>query len=52
MGFTPMMATELEFFLFEKSFDEIPQVGLSRSGADLPVTTLTTPSSSPPRKNT
>jgi glutamine synthetase len=23
MGFTPMMATELEFFIFEKSFDEI-----------------------------
>jgi glutamine synthetase len=33
MGFTPMMATELEFFLFEKSFDDYPQVGLSRSCA-------------------
>ncbi|MFW2587072.1 glutamine synthetase family protein [Sagittula sp. SSi028] len=27
MGFTPMMATELEFFLFEKSFDEIRKSG-------------------------
>ena len=27
MGFTPMMATELEFFLFEKSFDEIRRSG-------------------------
>jgi glutamine synthetase len=27
MGFTPMMATELEFFLFEKSFDEIRRGG-------------------------
>ncbi|MBW4983291.1 glutamine synthetase family protein [Mameliella sp. CS4] len=26
-GFTPMMATELEFFLFEKSFDEIRKSG-------------------------
>jgi hypothetical protein len=32
-------------------FDDYPQVGLSRSGAD-PVTTLITPSSSPPRKST
>lgn len=27
MGFDPMMATELEFFLFEKSFDEIRKSG-------------------------
>lgn len=27
MGLTPMMATELEFFLFEKSFDEIRKSG-------------------------
>jgi glutamine synthetase len=27
MGYTPMMATELEFFLFEKSFDEIRKGG-------------------------
>ncbi len=27
MGFTPMMATELEFFLFEKSFDEYRKSG-------------------------
>ncbi|WP_422026575.1 glutamine synthetase family protein [Roseovarius sp.] len=27
MGFTPMMATELEFFLFEKSFDDIRKSG-------------------------
>ena len=27
MGFTPMMATELEFFLFEKSFDEVRKSG-------------------------
>lgn len=27
MGFTPYMATELEFFLFEKSFDEIRRSG-------------------------
>ncbi len=27
MGFTPMMATELEFFLFENSFDEIRRSG-------------------------
>ncbi|PRY22533.1 glutamine synthetase [Aliiruegeria haliotis] len=27
LGFTPMMATELEFFLFEKSFDEIRKGG-------------------------
>lgn len=27
MGFTAMMATELEFFLFEKSFDEIRRSG-------------------------
>ena len=27
MGFAPMMATELEFFLFEKSFDEIRKGG-------------------------
>lgn len=27
MGLTPMMATELEFFLFEKSFDEIRRGG-------------------------
>lgn len=27
MGFTPMMATELEFFLFEKSFNEIRKGG-------------------------
>ena len=27
MGFTPMMATELEFFLFERSFDEIRKSG-------------------------
>jgi len=27
MGLTPMMATELEFFLFEKSFDEIRRDG-------------------------
>ncbi|WP_323764447.1 glutamine synthetase family protein [Marinovum sp.] len=27
LGFTPMMATELEFFLFEKSFDEIRKSG-------------------------
>lgn len=27
LGFTPMMATELEFFLFEKSFDEIRRSG-------------------------
>ncbi|MGK7755351.1 MULTISPECIES: glutamine synthetase family protein [unclassified Roseovarius] len=27
MGFTAMMATELEFFLFEKSFDEIRREG-------------------------
>ncbi|MGK7653250.1 glutamine synthetase family protein [Roseovarius sp. B08] len=27
LGFTPMMATELEFFLFEKSFDEISREG-------------------------
>ncbi|MDJ1015776.1 MAG: glutamine synthetase family protein [Paracoccaceae bacterium] len=27
MGFTPMMATELEFFLFEKSFNEIRRSG-------------------------
>ena len=27
MGFTPMMATELEFFLFEKSFDDIRRSG-------------------------
>ncbi|PIE09996.1 MAG: glutamine synthetase [Rhodobacterales bacterium] len=27
MGFTPMMATELEFFLFEKSYDEIRKDG-------------------------
>ncbi len=27
MGYTPMMATELEFFLFEKSFDEIRKSG-------------------------
>ncbi|MDW4499683.1 glutamine synthetase family protein [Sulfitobacter sp. D35] len=27
MGFTAMMATELEFFLFEKSFDEIRKEG-------------------------
>jgi glutamine synthetase len=31
MGFTPMMATELEFFLFEKSFDDYRKGGLSRS---------------------
>lgn len=27
LGFTPMMATELEFFLFEKSYDEIRKSG-------------------------
>ena len=27
MGFTPMMATELEFFLFERSFDDIRRGG-------------------------
>ncbi len=27
LGYTPMMATELEFFLFEKSFDEIRKEG-------------------------
>jgi len=27
MGFTPMMATELEFFLFEQSFDDIRRGG-------------------------
>jgi glutamine synthetase len=27
MGFTPMMATELEFFLFEKSFDDYRKSG-------------------------
>ncbi|MGD1884667.1 MAG: glutamine synthetase family protein [Paracoccaceae bacterium] len=27
MGFTPMMATELEFFLFERGFDEIRKGG-------------------------
>jgi len=27
LGFSPMMATELEFFLFEKSFDEIRKSG-------------------------
>ncbi len=27
MGFTPMMATELEFFLFEKSYDKIRRGG-------------------------
>ncbi|MBL4751168.1 MAG: glutamine synthetase [Amylibacter sp.] len=27
MGFDPMMATELEFFIFEKSFDEIRKSG-------------------------
>jgi len=27
MGFTPMMATELEFFLFEQSFDDIRRDG-------------------------
>ncbi|MEO1536261.1 MAG: glutamine synthetase family protein [Pseudomonadota bacterium] len=27
MGFTPMMATELEFFLFERSFDDIRRSG-------------------------
>jgi len=27
MGFTPMMATELEFFLFEKSYDDIRRDG-------------------------
>ena len=27
LGFTPMMATELEFFLFEQSYDEIRQSG-------------------------
>ncbi len=27
LGFTPMMATELEFFLFENSFDEIRRSG-------------------------
>ncbi len=27
MGYTPMMATELEFFLFEKSFDQIRKEG-------------------------
>ena len=27
MGYSPMMATELEFFLFEKSFDEISKGG-------------------------
>jgi hypothetical protein len=36
MGFTPMMATELEFFLFEKSFDDYRKSGfrdLRRSAA-------------------
>lgn len=27
MGFTPMMATELEFFIFEKSYDEYRKTG-------------------------
>jgi glutamine synthetase len=50
LGFTPMMATELEFFLFEKSFDEIRRGGfrdLRRSRA----TTRITTSSRPPRKS-
>jgi glutamine synthetase len=29
MGLTPMMATELEFFLFEKSYDEIRKSGFT-----------------------
>ncbi len=30
MGFTPMMATELEFFLFEKSYDQIRRGGFRK----------------------
>ena len=32
---TPMMATELEFFLFEQSYDEAAQIRLPRPGTDL-----------------
>jgi glutamine synthetase len=49
LGPDAMMATELEFFLFEKSFDEMRKDGfrdLSRSAA----TTRITTSSRPPRK--
>jgi glutamine synthetase len=34
MGLTPMMATELEFFLFEKASTRCASQGLPRSGAD------------------
>jgi glutamine synthetase len=51
LGFTAMMATELEFFLFEQSFRRPPPVGLPRPDADQRATTRITTSCRRPRKS-
>ena len=51
MGFDAMMATELEFFLFEKSFDEIRKEKFRDLEPISVATTRTTRSCRPPRKN-
>jgi glutamine synthetase len=51
MGFKPMMATELEFFLFENSFDTLRD-GTTRTFRRWAATTSTIRSSARPRKRT
>jgi glutamine synthetase len=52
LGFEAMMATELEFFLFEKASTRCRKGGLPRPDADQRPTTRITTSSRPPRKRT
>ncbi len=50
LGFDAMMATELEFFLFEKSYRRNPQGTASATWSRSAATTRITTSSRPPRK--